>query len=146
MKTREQIQNEITCTTGDPVHVQATATQSVFVFPPSVGLMMALKALGNTLAMSLEEEAMCAHVTQEDTLIFYWAVCQPPATLRERLAEALATGDKTGILAEAEAFAWLLTPSVVAALNAAIARTREQVAGVQVSIIPDPKAPADSKN
>jgi hypothetical protein len=35
---------------------------------------------------------------------------------------------------------------VVAALNTAIARTREQVEAVQVAIIPDPSAPADSKN
>lgn len=144
MKKRETIQAEVACTTGDPVKVQATETQFVHVYPPSVGLMMALRAMGNTLAISLEQPEACQYVTQEDTLIFYWAVCQHPASLRAKLAAC--GGKREALLAEAAEFAWLLTPSVVAALNAAIARTREQVEAVQVAIVPDPSAPADSKN
>ena len=145
MKTREANQADIACTTGDPEPVQATDETILQVYPPSVGLLMALRAMGNSLAISLEDPSAISHVTQQDTLIFYWAVTRSPQEARQALTRARATGSLQELLDSAEAFAWLLTPPVVAALNAAIARTREQVSAVSVALIPDKDAEA-SKN
>lgn len=145
MKTREDIQADIACSAGDPVPVQSTEDTTLHVYPPSVGLLMALRAMGNSLAISLEDPAAIPQVTQQDTLVFYWAVTRPPAEARAVLTRARATGSLQELLDSAEAFAWLLTPPVVSALNAAIARTREQVQAVSVALIPDKNAEA-SKN
>lgn len=146
MKTREEIQSDVACMSADPREVQATVTEKLLVYPPTVGLNMALRALGNTLAVSLENPEAAEHVTQQDTLIFYWAVTTDPRRARQMLTTARETGDLKPILAEAEELSWLLTPVVIADLNAAIARTREQVQAVTVAVIPDPKTPQDSKN
>ena len=146
MKTREEIQSEIACLSGQPLVVQGAANDTLTVYPPSVGLMLALRALGNTLAASIDDPSLCEHVTQEDTLIFYWAICTPPAEARKWLSQALASGDKAALLAAASDFAWLLVPSVVASLNEALKRTRSQVEAVTVSIIPDAHTEKSSKN
>ena len=145
MKTRDQIQADIACSTGDPVPVQATEEITLQVYPPSVGLLMALRAMGNTLAISIEEPAAIDAVTQQDTLVFYWAVTRSPQEARKTLQRARNTGSIQELLDKAEEFAWLLTPQVVSALNAAIARTREQVKAVSVALIPDKDIEA-SKN
>lgn len=139
MRTREQIQTDIACSTGEPVEVQAPG-MTLQVYPPSVGLMLALRAQGNTLAMSLEDPGTIPAVTQEDTLIFYAAITTEPSVARRQLAKG-----KEAMLEAAEELSWLLTPKVVAALNAAIAQTREQVEAVSVAIIPD-KNSEPSKN
>lgn len=146
MKTREEIQSEIATMCADPREVDATPTEKLLVYPPSVGLLMALRAMGNTLAASLETPEMSEHVTQTDTLIFYWAVTTEPREARRILTAARASGDLQPVLTAADELAWLLTPSVINQLNAAIAKTREQVQAVSVAIIPDSKNKADSKN
>lgn len=139
MRTREQIQTDIACSTGEPVEVQAH-DKTLHVYPPSVGLMLALRALGNTLAMSLEDSGTIPTVTQEDTLIFYAAITTEPSLARRMLAKG-----KDAMLEAAEDLSWYLTPQVVSALNVAIARTRDQVEAVSVAIIPD-KNSEPSKN
>lgn len=132
MRTREQIQTEIACTTGTPVELQATAEMTLKVYPPSVGLMMALRAQGNTMAIAIEDPGSIPAVTQEDTLIFYAAITTEPSIARRMLAKG-----KEAMQEAAEDLSWYLTPSVMSALNAAIAKTREQVEAVSVAIIPD---------
>lgn len=131
---------------ADPRAVEASETKILHVYPPSVGLMMGLRALGNTMAESIEDPSAVDRVTQLDTLVFYWAMTTPPNVARRMLADAVRSGDLSGILAEAEELAWLLVPTVIAELNSAIEKTREQVQAVRVTIIPDPKNPSDSKN
>lgn len=145
MKTREEIQSEVAICGDEPEVVQATEAKSLTVFPPSVGLMMALRAVGNTLAASLEDPTLTEQVTQEDTLVFYWAVTTAPKQARQMLCDARRSGDFTPILRAAEDLSWDLTPYAMSQLNAAIERTREQVQAVSVSIIPD-KSTQDSKN
>lgn len=139
MRTREQIQTDIACSTGEPVEVQAHE-MTLQVYPPSVGLMLALRAQGNTMAMAIEDPGTIPAVTQEDTLIFYAAITTEPKIARRMLAKG-----KDAMLEAAEDLSWYLTPQVVTALNAAIAKTREQVEAVSVAIIPD-KNSEPSKN
>ena len=146
MKTREEIQAGVAVMGEEPHEVEATEKNKLKVYPPSVGLMMALRAIGNTMAASLEEPELTRYVTQEDTLVFYWAVTTEPSLARAMLSEARRSGDQAAIHAAADELAWLLTPYAIARLNEAVAQTREQVQAVTVAIIPDGKAGNDSKN
>lgn len=138
--------NEIALDDGEPITVEATEETTLTVYPVSLGLMMALCAVGNKLALSIEQPEGLENVGRQDTLVFYWAMTTPPGRVRSMLRDALRSGSMENVLADAADLSWLLVQPVVDALNAAIARARTQVRAVTVKLIPNKDSKTESKN
>lgn len=139
--------NEIALDDGEPITIEAPEASTLTVYPVSLGLMMSLCAIGNKLALGIEQPETLETVGRQDTLVFYWALTTPPARVRSMLREALRTGKLDAVLEDAADLSWLLVQPVVDALNAAIARARTQVRAVTVKLIPNKDSKAsEGKN